>query len=200
MDKIVYKTFELKTVLLGESGVGKTSIALRFSTDVFKKYNESTIGASYLTKNLYIDNNIYKFFIWDTAGQEKYHSLAPMYYRGASLALIVYDITNKNTFLTVQKWVNELKKNGPLDIMIAIIGNKVDLSDKRQVPTEHARLYAQKIDALFLETSAKDNINIHELFKNAADKVPIRTDIDLNDNVIKIYNIDNKKNKNYICC
>lgn len=166
-----YNINAIKIVLLGESGVGKSSIVLRFVTNTFKPYSESTIGASFMTKLMKVDDIMIKYHIWDTAGQEKYHSLAPMYYRGASVAIVVYDITNKESFRTVKKWINELKQYGPEDILIVIVGNKSDLDKKRKIPIMQAKAYAEEINAIYLETSAKDNNNILELFQNIGIKM-----------------------------
>ncbi len=190
---------DIKTVLLGDSGVGKSSLVLRFVTDTFRPYSESTIGASFLTKILLVNENPSKFFIWDTAGQEKYHSLAPMYYRGAQVAIIVYDITNKNSFLTLKRWVKELKLHGPPDILIAIVGNKSDLSGNRKVSFNQAKAYADEINALCIETSAKTNSNINELFINISNQIPEQKKNDNFSNVIDINKINNNKNF-YYCC
>lgn len=190
---------DIKTVLLGDSGVGKSSLVLRFVTDTFRPYSESTIGASFLTKILLINDKSSKFFIWDTAGQEKYHSLAPMYYRGAQVAIIVYDITNKNSFLTLKRWVKELKLHGPPDILIAIVGNKSDLSGNRKVSFNQAKAYADEINALCIETSAKTNININELFINISNQIPEQKKNDNFSNIVDINKIDNNKNF-YYCC
>ena len=113
--------------------MGKSSLVLRFVTNNFKPYSESTIGASFMSKILVVQGKQIKFQIWDTAGQEKYHSLAPMYYRGAAAAIIVYDITRPNTFKTLKNWVEELRNQGPKDIAIAIAGNKADLQNLRVI-------------------------------------------------------------------
>ncbi|KAK3085510.1 hypothetical protein FSP39_004418, partial [Pinctada imbricata] len=124
---------EIISFVLQESGVGKSSIVLRFVNDTFKPSLESTIGASFMTKRIEVDGLHYIFQIWDTAGQEKYRALAPMYYRGASAAIIVYDVTREATFRTVKEWIRELKKNSTTDMVIAIAGNKCDLTDLREV-------------------------------------------------------------------
>mmetsp|Transcript_8112 Transcript_8112/g.12110 ORF Transcript_8112/g.12110 Transcript_8112/m.12110 type:complete len:173 (+) Transcript_8112:96-614(+) len=158
------KPREVKVVLLGDTGVGKSSLVLRFVTNNFKPYSESTIGASFMSKMIMVDGKPIKFQIWDTAGQEKYHSLAPMYYRGAAAAIIVYDITRANTFKTLKNWVDELKAQGPHEIAIAVAGNKADLEDQREVESAAASAYAQEIGAMYLETSAKDDLNVHDIF------------------------------------
>lgn len=168
----------LKLILLGDTSVGKTSLALRFSADEFQPYSESTIGASFSEPTMIIDKTKITFNIWDTAGQEKYHALASMYYRGASAAIVVFDISRPSSFLTLQRWVNELKEKGPGDIVIVVCGNKVDLetSGDRQVSREEAEGYATQIGACYMETSARDNTNVKELFAEVAAKVPIDPD------------------------
>jgi Ras-related protein Rab-22 len=178
----------VKVVLLGDSGVGKSSIALRFVTDEFRPYTESTIGASFMAKTIEFedirsDENTtsarkrdVSFKIWDTAGQEKYHSLAPMYYRGAGAAVLVFDMCNQTTFDTLQNWVTELEGSGPPNIVLVVCGNKADLSDHRRVQSDVAQEYATKVGALYMETSAKDNANIDNLFKQIAKLVPVETD------------------------
>lgn len=163
---------EVKVCLLGDSGVGKSSIVLRFVNDSFKPALESTIGASFMTKRVEVYDVSYQFQIWDTAGQEKYRSLAPMYYRGAAAAIIVYDITREATFRTVKDWVRELKRNGTPDMVIAIAGNKCDLNDLREVRYRDAEEYARSIGALFIETSALSAVNVPQLFTAIADGLP----------------------------
>ncbi len=117
---------EIKFVLLGDSGVGKSSLVLRFVAQSFRPFSESTIGASFMSKQMEVDGGRVKMQIWDTAGQERYHSLAPMYYRGASAAIVVYDITRRESFATLQRWVTELQEKTK-DIQILVAGNKKDL-------------------------------------------------------------------------
>merc|ERR1712078_275313 len=122
----------------GDSGVGKSSIAQRYVTDTFRAHGESTIGASFMSKMIVNNGSPCKCQIWDTAGQEKYHSLAPMYYRGAAAAILVYDMTKRSSFEKLQKWVDELKERGNPNIVIALAGNKSDLASKRKVEPEEA--------------------------------------------------------------
>uniref|UniRef100_A0A8D0B9T1 RAB5C, member RAS onco family n=1 Tax=Salvator merianae TaxID=96440 RepID=A0A8D0B9T1_SALMN len=127
------KICQFKLVLLGESAVGKSSLVLRFVKGQFHEYQESTIGAAFLTQTICLDDTTVKFEIWDTAGQERYHSLAPMYYRGAQAAIVVYDITNMETFVRAKNWVKELQRQASSNIVIALAGNKADLASKRAV-------------------------------------------------------------------
>ncbi|KAJ4461855.1 putative Ras-related protein Rab-5C [Paratrimastix pyriformis] len=164
------KTYSYKLVLLGESAVGKSSLVLRFVRNVFCEYQESTIGAAYLTKTLTLKDCIVKLEIWDTAGQERYHSLAPMYYRGAPAAIVVYDITNRDSFERAKDWVRELQKSGGVGV-IALAANKCDL-EPRRVPASEAEAYAEDSGCIYMETSAKNNINVAELFQQIAIKLP----------------------------
>eukprot|EP01038_Epipyxis_sp_PR26KG_P008570 gene8570-11580_t len=166
------KPREVKVVLLGDTGVGKSSLVLRFVTNNFKPYSESTIGASFMSKMITVASKQIKFQIWDTAGQEKYHSLAPMYYRGAAAAIIVYDITRANTFKTLKNWVEELKSKGPKDIALAIAGNKADLEYEREVDKAMAQAYAEEIGAMYVETSAKDDLNVQDIFVQLSYRLP----------------------------
>ncbi|MBN3284295.1 RAB31 protein, partial [Polyodon spathula] len=155
-----------------DTGVGKSSIVCRFVQDHFDHNICPTIGASFLTKTVPCGNELHKFLIWDTAGQERFHSLAPMYYRGSAAAVIVYDITKLDSFITLKKWVKELKEHGPEDIVVAIAGNKSDLGDIREVPVKEAKEYAESIAAIFVETSARNAVNVEELFKKISQLIP----------------------------
>ena len=175
-------TREVKVVLLGDTGVGKSSLVLRFVTEDFKEYSESTIGASFMSKVEVIDGVAYKYQIWDTAGQEKYHSLAPMYYRGAAAAIVVYDITNQLSFEKTQRWIEELQRHGPENIVLVIAGNKADLEDKRVVSKEKAKEFADSINGIFLETSAKTGQSVGDAFKGICARLkPLADDDDDDD-------------------
>eukprot|EP00568_Trieres_chinensis_P008759 CAMPEP_0183303058 /NCGR_PEP_ID=MMETSP0160_2-20130417/8637_1 /TAXON_ID=2839 ORGANISM="Odontella Sinensis, Strain Grunow 1884" /NCGR_SAMPLE_ID=MMETSP0160_2 /ASSEMBLY_ACC=CAM_ASM_000250 /LENGTH=219 /DNA_ID=CAMNT_0025465913 /DNA_START=251 /DNA_END=910 /DNA_ORIENTATION=+ len=180
-------TKTVKVVLLGDAGVGKSSLALRFVSNEFRPYTESTIGASFMSKTMEVScdggENIDQrepkpsvlqkvtFKIWDTAGQEKYHSLAPMYYRGAAVAILVYDICSHVSFDVLTRWVEELRQQGPEDIVLAVCGNKSDLGDHRQVESDSAREYAEGAGAFYIETSARNNVNVKEMFNEIGIRV-----------------------------
>jgi|UniRef100_A0AC35FUT9 small GTP-binding protein len=166
------KTCQFKLVLLGESAVGKSSLVLRFVKGQFHEYQESTIGAAFLTQTICLDDTTVKFEIWDTAGQERYHSLAPMYYRGAQAAIVVYDITNQESFAKAKNWVKELQRQASPNIVIALAGNKADLASKRVVEYEEAQAYAEDNGLLFMETSAKSSMNVNDIFLAIAKKLP----------------------------
>lgn len=163
-----------KLVLLGESSVGKSSIALRFVKDQFDDFRESTIGAAFLTKTLPRDaEHSVKFEIWDTAGQERYKSLAPMYYRNAHCAVVVYDITQESSLQNAKGWISELQRHADAGIVVALVGNKTDLEEQRTVPAEEGKKYADSEGLLFFETSAKSAQNINELFEALAKALPL---------------------------
>ncbi|XP_035602153.1 ras-related protein Rab-5C isoform X1 [Oncorhynchus keta] len=166
------KICQFKLVLLGESAVGKSSLVLRFVKGQFQEYQESTIGAAFLTQTVCLDDTTVKFEIWDTAGQERYHSLAPMYYRGAQAAIVVYDITNRDTFTRAKNWVKELQRQASPNIVIALAGNKADVANKRAVDLQEAQAYADDNSLLFMETSAKTAMNVNEIFMAIAKKLP----------------------------
>jgi len=159
----------IKLVLLGDSGVGKTSVVLRFVHNEFHPFQESTIGAAFFTKAVKTsDDRWVQFKIWDTAGQERYQSLTPLYFRGADVAVLVYDITRIHSFQTLQRWVRELRAHGPPSIILAVVGNKADLNDHRSVQEDDARHYAESIGAFYMETSCRDNNGVTELFEELA--------------------------------
>ena len=128
--------------------------------------------AAFLTQTVALDDATVKFEIWDTAGQERYRSLAPMYYRGAAAAIVVYDITNPDSFTGAKSWVKELQRRGDPNVVIALAGNKADLESRRKVEFEEANSYAEENGILHLETSAKNANNVKALFVEIAKKLP----------------------------
>lgn len=156
-----------KVVLLGEGCVGKTSLFLRFTKNEFNDEHETTLQASYQNKRINLpDGRRANLALWDTAGQERFHSLGPIYYRDSNGAILVYDITDKNSFTRVQNWVKELRKMLGKEIILVIAGNKCDLEKQRVVSQAEAEQYAKDVGAHHFLTSAKQNKGITEMILN----------------------------------
>ena len=163
--------FLYKIVLVGESGVGKSNLLLRFTRNEFDADKRSTIGVEFATRSIvYCEKNI-RAQIWDTAGQERYRAITNAYYRGALGALVVYDISKKNTFESVERWLSELHDNADKKVVQMIIGNKSDLSQTREVETSEGEEMAKKNGAFFFETSALDGTNVEEAFMTLLKKI-----------------------------
>lgn len=161
-----------KLVFLGEQAVGKTSIITRFMYDTFDNNYQATIGIDFLSKTLYLEERTVRLQLWDTAGQERFRSLIPSYIRDSSAAVVVYDITNRASFLNTTKWIEDVRTERGNDVIIALVGNKTDLADRRQVSVEEGEQKAQENDIMFIETSAKAGFNIKALFRRLAGALP----------------------------
>ncbi len=157
---------QIKVVLLGESGVGKTCIVQRFAHDKFNEESTATLGAMFISKVLDLPELgvTIKYQIWDTAGQEKYRSLAAMYYQDAAAAILVYDITKKESFDGITYWMSELKTKAPEGIKVAIAANKSDLVEQEAVHFNDAKKFADDNSAILKMTSAKDGTGIRDIF------------------------------------
>lgn len=173
-------TLNFKLVFLGDTGVGKSCLVNRFVRGEFLDYQESTIGAAFVTQTVALEDVTIKFEIWDTAGQERYRSLAPMYYRGATAAIVAFDVTSNESFNGAngaKTWVNELRRRGDENCVICLAGNKADLSG-REVEADDAAAYARENNLLYVETSAKTGANVKEMFELVAKKLPRSRDVD----------------------
>jgi len=153
-------------VLIGDSGVGKSNLLSRFTKNEFNLESKTTIGVEFATKTVEIDGKIIKSQIWDTAGQERYRAITSAYYRGAVGALLVYDISNHQTFENVERWLKELRDHADEDIVVMLVGNKSDLRHLRTVSTEEALAFAEVHDLAFIETSALDAGGVDTAFMN----------------------------------
>jgi small GTP-binding protein len=155
-----------RAVQLGDSNVGKSSLVLRFVKDQFNSEQATTVGAAFLQSSVPIDNSDDKiqFGIWDTAGSERYKALAPMYYRGAEAAIVVYDITSVDSFEGAKLWIRELKLYGQPNVVVALAANKCDLESNRKVSAVDGRAYAREHDLAYFETSAKTSLNVKSMF------------------------------------
>ncbi|KAE8726101.1 Ras-related protein RABA3 [Hibiscus syriacus] len=153
-----------KVVVIGDSAVGKTQILSRFTKNEFCFDSKSTIGVEFQTRTVTIKNKLVKAQIWDTAGQERYRAVTSAYYRGALGAMLVYDITKRQTFDHVARWLEELRAHADSSIVIMLIGNKADIVDHRAVPTEDAVEFAEDQGLFFAETSALSGDNVDKAF------------------------------------
>jgi len=156
--------YVFKIVLIGDSAVGKSQLLARFARNEFSLDSKATIGVEFQTRTLVIDHKTVKAQIWDTAGQERYRAVTSAYYRGAVGAMLVYDITKRQTFDHVARWLEELRGHADNNIVIMLIGNKCDLGNLRAVPIEDAKEFAQREGLFFLETSALEAINVESAF------------------------------------
>ncbi|XP_041352060.1 ras-related protein Rab-21-like [Gigantopelta aegis] len=158
------RNHNFKVVLLGEGCVGKTSLVLRYVENKFNDKHITTLQASFLNKKLNIGGKRVSLSIWDTAGQERFHALGPIYYRDSNGAILVYDITDEDSFVKVKNWVKELRRMLGNDVSLCIAGNKTDLEKERHVPVADAEEYAASVNAQHFHTSAKLNKGIEEMF------------------------------------
>ena len=160
-----------KIVLIGNSGVGKSSILKQYMNHVFDSNYKITIGVDFLMKSLAINNQIVKLQVWDTAGQERYKSMVTSYYRGAHVALIVFDLTSHKSFEALPSWIEAFYKSGPEQKNTILIGNKKDLVEDRQVTKEEVELFSQTNNMMYFETSAKEGESIEYVFNYTAKKL-----------------------------
>ena len=154
-----------KVIIVGAGKVGKTSLTIRFAEDRFRESYLPTLGVDFLTKNLTIDKKKIKLQLWDTGGQEFVISLLPFYYTGAHGGVLVYDMTNRNSFNSLDYWLKQIRQNAG-DIPLVLAGNKIDILDQRKVTEEEGRSFAESRNLLYLETSAKTGISVPDLFDN----------------------------------
>eukprot|EP01069_Polyplicarium_translucidae_P010704 Polyplicarium_translucidae@DN3393_c0_g1_i1.p3 len=157
-----------KLVLIGDSGVGKSCILLRFSDDAFTTSYITTIGVDFRFRTIPVDKELIKLQIWDTAGQERFRTITSAYYRGADGIIIMYDTTDTVSFEHVDDWLAEVSLYAEEDTVKILVGNKCDLSTHRVVTREQGKRKAEELGLSFIETSAKDATNVEEAFKLAA--------------------------------
>ena len=200
---MIGRGLSLKVVFLGDTAVGKSCLAVRFVRNEFFEFQEPTIGAAFLGKNINLNDKRYKFEIWDTAGQERYRSLAPMYYRGAKAAVIVYDITDEDTFKGAKTWVSEIKKKSN-NCFILLVGNKVDLTNNRKVDINMVKNYVDDNNIIYMESSAKTGLNVEKIFTTIAENIPEDNEEREHEPINEIVNINKREERarytQYDCC
>ena len=174
-----------KYIIIGDAAVGKTNLLLRFTQNKFTEDYQETIGVEFGAKNIEIKTKKYRIQIWDTAGAENFRSITRSYYNNSVCALVVYDITNKDSFANVSKWIKDVQDYAPKTITLVLVGNKVDLNDKREVTYEEGEDLAIKNGLIFGETSAKTGEFVNDIFIKSAKS--IAKNIDEN-----YYNLDSQ--------
>uniref|UniRef100_A0A3Q1GZT0 Ras-related protein Rab-25 n=1 Tax=Acanthochromis polyacanthus TaxID=80966 RepID=A0A3Q1GZT0_9TELE len=167
--------FVFKVVLIGESGVGKSNLLSRFTKNEFSHDSRTTIGVEFSTRTVQLDNFTIKAQIWDTAGLERYRAITSAYYRGAVGALLVYDISKHLTYDSAERWLKELYDHADPHMVVMLVGNKSDLESLRTVPTDEAKVFADKRGLLFMETSAFDSTNVEAAFNEVLTGTGIQT-------------------------
>eukprot|EP01017_Pseudomicrothorax_dubius_P038489 TRINITY_DN5773_c0_g2_i1.p1 TRINITY_DN5773_c0_g2~~TRINITY_DN5773_c0_g2_i1.p1 ORF type:complete len:214 (-),score=37.09 TRINITY_DN5773_c0_g2_i1:116-757(-) len=162
-------SFLFKYIIIGDSSVGKSCLLLQFSDLQWRPDNDTTIGVEFCAKYVQVKGKTIKLQIWDTAGQESFKAITRSYYRGSIAALLVFDITRRDTFLALDQWLKEIKMYANEGIVIILLGNKADLEDSRQVTYEEGAKYAQTHGLIYLETSAKTASNVQAAFIKTAE-------------------------------
>lgn len=170
---------KFKIVFLGDLGVGKTSIINQFMYGTFDPNHQPTIGIDFLSKTMYIDDRTFRLQLWDTAGQERFRSLIPNYIRDCSVAVVVFDITQRSSFLSLDKWIEDVRNERGGDVIIAIVANKSDVGDRRCVSFEESESKAKSLNVIFVEVSAKTGANVKSLFGTLAQYLPGMQDVSI---------------------
>ena len=188
-----------KVLLLGDTDVGKSSLILRYTEETFNSKLVNSIGVDFKMKKKEIDGKIIKVQIWDTAGHERFRSITYSYYRGANAIIIVFDITDKKSFLSITEWLKQIEKHAKENVFKFLVGNKSDLSEERKVTYEEAKEYADKHDLPYIETSAKEGININELFESSIKSFLSNSKYIWEDKNIKLNSQSTNSEKNNCC-
>ena len=163
-----------KYIIVGDTSVGKSNLLMKFANNKFVQEHQATIGVEFGAKNIEFDNQTYRIQIWDTAGQENYRSITRSYYKNSICAMIVYDITNKDSFDNIKNWLNEIHNQSPKNVLIVLIGNKIDLDDRRLITFDEGNEFAIKNGLIFMETSAKTGEGVEEIFLKSAKEIAKR--------------------------
>ncbi len=197
----MYEDTVYKVLLLGDSSVGKTCFLLRYCDRTFQEAHLSTIGLDYRLKTMTLENNKnIKLQIWDTAGQDRFRALTKNYYKGANGIILIYDISTTQTFENVKVWINQIKEEANANVIIYLVGNKIDLpKDKRTVSEEEGQKLADEYKFLFKEASAKEGTNVNEIFQELVEKIDAETKPEV-PNTEKKNQLYQAKDKKRNCC
>ena len=160
-----------KYIIVGDPSVGKSNLLMKFAHNKFTDEYQATIGVEFGAKNIEFDNQIYRIQIWDTAGQENFRSITRAYYKNSVCAMVVYDITSLDSFHHVQNWIEDIRNQSPKTVLIILIGNKIDLEEKRAVSYDEGSEFAIRNGIIFAETSAKTGDGIEEIFLKSAKEI-----------------------------
>lgn len=165
---------QIKLLMIGDSGVGKTCLLLRYANDSFSPTFITTIGIDFKIKNIQLDGKRIKLQIWDTAGQERFRTITTSYFRGAQGILLVYDVTDRNSFISIRNWVAQIQMHADVNVNKILIGNKCDVQDQRAISYEEGEALAKEYNIHFYETSAKQDLNVEKSFITIATDVKNR--------------------------
>jgi Ras-related protein Rab-6A len=165
----------LKVIVLGDQAVGKSSIVARFMYDAYDRHYRATLGIDFLTKLVTVDGRTVRLQLWDTAGTERFRSLIPAYIRNSAGAIVVFDVTSRESFINTTRWIDDVRQERGEDsgIVFFLVGNKIDLGEKRAVTTEEGEARAREIGAAYCEVSAKTGANIKQLFRRVSTTIPL---------------------------
>ena len=162
---------KIQLIIIGDGKVGKTSILRRYKDGTFTTHHLITIGVDYINADLVLNGELVSVKIWDTAGQERFHTITHTFYKQSQGVLLVYDVTDKESFSNITKWVNSIYEHADSNVVKYLIGNKCDMNDERVVSFEEGKKIAEANQMKFLETSAKENINIKECIESVSKEV-----------------------------
>jgi Ras-related protein Rab-3C len=182
-----------KLLIIGNSSVGKTSFLFRYSDDSFSSSFVSTVGIDFKVKTVFQQDKRIKLQIWDTAGQERYRTITTAYYRGAMGFILMYDVTNEDSFNAVQDWCTQIKTYSWDNAQVVLVGNKCDLEYERVVSTERGRRLAEQLGLEFYESSAKENINVTPIFERLVDLICDKMSKSLDTNTTILNNPQTKR-------
>jgi Ras-related protein Rab-1A len=189
-----------KVLLLGDSDVGKSSLILRYTEETFNSKLVNSIGVDFKMKKREIDGKVIKVQIWDTAGHERFRSITYSYYRGANAIIIVFDLSDKKSFISITEWLKQIEKHAKENVFKFLVGNKSDLVEQRKVSYDEAKQYADEHELPYIETSAKEGININELFDSSIKSFLNNSNNFSGEKNIKLNSQNTTSSEKGICC